>query len=352
MQQVSELLRKTKVLCVVDYVRKRGRYCYWKDRLIKKADIEYKELSISEMRDKAREGIRRAVPRFKDFQVVILNYDVANGGYEYDSDVSMTYFALKGAREIKIFINAGGRLVCEIQATGGIPIQASYDAIFGSGELRVMDVGSAEELCFRSVVLNPKRRGHPILRGLEPTLESKYKNRNEEVFPNLEYGKISQFAKHPDMICWGWFTQWKKGWIPLLLTPQSSPKGTQYPVMLAKKADNGWGEYIATTMRIANSEIDDLINNLVTINQEELSQFYKTTLRQIKFQRILLCFLISFIAFGFIIGLGWLSLFGSNYPEVSLLRDIIDLVFGPAFVGMAAAVYKLCRWIWERPYFH
>jgi hypothetical protein len=193
-----------KVLLVVDPLidQDRGRYCYWKHLL-----TNFEERSLSDL---VRCGAALSI---EDCDVLIINWDCANGDSAFGSDYTLQYFQTQGRVRIQELLQRGGIVICECQTIKGVPVQAAYDAIFGAGEVQA----------FSDVVLEPERRGsearvvkrfahHPVLTGLHK-IEAKYVDRSEKKFacPPARGECKRIMDTYPDSAWFGWFTSWKRG---------------------------------------------------------------------------------------------------------------------------------------------
>lgn len=88
MTQQPPAATTSSVLCFVDSLNPAARrFCYW-DQVATWADFTFEQVSVSDLRDLARTGKTRKLPRFHGFDVVVCNWDVANGGYEYGADAT------------------------------------------------------------------------------------------------------------------------------------------------------------------------------------------------------------------------------------------------------------------------
>lgn len=236
----------------------------------------------------------------------------------------------RGRRDARSFANKGGRFFCEVQASGGVPLQASYDALFGPGEVTVTNEGSVDEIGGEVVCVAPRASGHPLLKHLPTTVRTQYKSQGELVLPLFDKGLMSPFAAHPANLYWGWFSDWAEGWLPLLHTPPVGPEGKQFPVLLAKQV--GHGEVIATTMRIGSSGFQTLIRNVLTVEHAGVQNFYRRARWRIRGVRVvqgagiwLAVFLVA----------AWLTCLVLRDNPTPSVMDLVNLAFGPALVAIA-----------------
>ena len=88
------------IVCFVDSLRNKRRFVYW-EPMLKKLGMALSLRAIPDLVALARspsESEKAEVPKLHEFDVVIINYDVANGGFEYGSDQTATYFRNRGGR--------------------------------------------------------------------------------------------------------------------------------------------------------------------------------------------------------------------------------------------------------------
>ena len=160
--------------------------------------------------------------------MVIINWDAANGDYVCGSDETFLYFLTRQDRRDAL-LSAGGVILSEYQSGRGQPYQAAYDAIFGAGELEVVDAMIPAEIAKGEALDESRWNGcsvhtfekyrnyHPVIAGLSHSLSANYvhdgplfnfdKTRPQETFYSYKYRR--SFYN-------GWFTCWEKGWVPLL----------------------------------------------------------------------------------------------------------------------------------------
>lgn len=265
----------TPTLCFVDYKETtRRRPCQWEK------DFQNNDVELCSIPDLKNTKGQKDLPRFRGRKLIVCNWDVANGEYNYDSDVTLAYFRARGAQDIRLFIDSGTRFLCEIQANGGRPNQNTYDSIFGEDEVTVAGMGtlgSSGGLSYgNSVIVHPAGQNHPILASLMDLKGNDDPRPVQEWVPALPQTPASEsaYCTYRDAIYWGWFTKWGKGWVPLLQATQPSSDGKPRVVMLAKEGTYPGGEYIATTMLMANTGLSAFRKGLRNVDREALIGFY------------------------------------------------------------------------------
>lgn len=327
---------------------KRARDCLW-NQLIPSAQ----QKSISDERDN-RESVR-----INEFDLVVVNWDAANGDIVTGSDDTMFYFMTRGEDRREALLQNGGILLCEFQDGKSRLHQSAYDAIFGKSEIEVMraDLAQDETLWFGPTVkVVSKFRNHPIVRGLPTVLSTHYQEDGSALF-NFAADVRSMYGyKHRSSLLWlGWFQWWRKGWIPLLVAdlPNDHPQRRRWfcprpAVLLAKCQGNGL--YLASTLWIAISRSKELADGICSADLYQIKKYHN----RVKWLRILrdvafpMAFLILLWETHAPLLEGVRNLAPLFAPATPFLRQLIE-DFGKTWVFILALLFYL-RWVWDRPY--
>tara|TARA_R110000868_G_scaffold411709_1_gene707839 strand:+ start:1665 stop:2864 length:1200 start_codon:yes stop_codon:yes gene_type:complete len=282
------------------------RYSYW-DGYLSRQGVVPKYISIPELAIEAgkvfsakeanvsTDEVQRRQPRLDGYDVIILNWDVANGDFAFGADLTLNYFETRGRDEIVRWANGGARIVIEIQATAGFPSQQCYDAILGAGSVRVSPYGRVRswEDKAETVLINRRRRKHPLNReihGHYDSLTSVYQPFEHIVFPRFDKTNESSFARNPSAYSWGNFVSWERGWIPLMMRQGRWPANLSFkercealifgrPVALTRSVGALGGEIVVTTMRIPNAAPDDVIDAFVEFSpaiKERTARYFRS----------------------------------------------------------------------------
>jgi hypothetical protein len=211
-----------------------------------------------------------------DADLIVISWDSANGDGGRGSDQTLQFFATEGRSRICDVMSPdrgrGAVLFSECQTVQGLPVQAAYDAIFGTGEITVLSEPLKAEVRFGAQAYPAKFWGqtHPIIRGYEwPMREAFLANvpggRRLQLFGPDSYpipddsnpvdtSPLIHYRR--DSLWFGWFTSWKRGWVPLLIADLSCRAEAEYrglaevpAVLLAKRSGNGY--LLASTLWVA-----------------------------------------------------------------------------------------------------
>jgi hypothetical protein len=222
--------------------------------------------------------------RIYEYKAVILNWSAANGDSNTGSDTTLNYFQNEAENRKARLLHRKGRLICEYQDAAGILHQGAYDAVFGKGEVQVAkrDLDDDTKLWVGpEVEVWQRYRQHPIVRNLPRTMATHYED-SDRIFNFIQGPLDGAFSyDHREQILWyGWFKWWRKGWIPLLRA--KLPKGHPYrrcwlksdpAVLLVKCQDNGI--YVASTMWLALSRSKELVENILKADVDEISKTHR-----------------------------------------------------------------------------
>ena len=267
------------------------------------------EISISEMKRK------EVAVRIDNADIVVINWDAANGDYVCGSDDVFSYFQTQQSRK-NALLRRSGKLVCEFQSSKGVLYQGSYDAIFGDGEVVVKEAEFSRDILLREDEnyqspefkerrireeekwTNTKvyanrwfRLFHPLTRGLPLVLESTYADaRSLFNFDNTDQEGFFWY-RHRDSAFNGWFCNWRKGWIPILLADIKDPEKyatepiSGYKKMLTRFLSwltppravllaryQGGGLMLASTMWMAIPGMQSLIKRIVEVDPDKVKK--------------------------------------------------------------------------------
>ncbi len=354
MSAQQNLVHTKKVLALADRTLdagKRARDCQWQ-----KIFPDCEQMSITDELKKL-ESVR-----INEYELVIVNWDAANGDIITGSDDTLFYFMTRGEDRKNILLHNGGILLCEFQGGNkGILHQTAYDAIFGKAEIAVCQANLSEPNESRhgpTAQVVWQYRNHPIVKGLPKTLATHYKECGARVInftPNVD--EMYGFKYRASILWHGWFQWWKKGWIPLLTAelPESHPYRKRWfaprpAVLLAKCEDNGL--FLASSLWIAISNLQEVADKIRSVDISTIREFHN---------RVLIKRAIGDVAI--LIGLvGLFYLFSLSVAKLIALASVASLYsrfaphyrgviedFGKTWLYILAVVFYL-RWIWERPY--
>ena len=252
----------------------------------------------------------------------------------------------------------GGTLFTESQTVKGVPVQASYDAIFGTGEIRVLE----------EVLSGPERRGpraivcrasakHPLANGVSSPLAAQYQAPDMPLF-NIRWTGTEQLERpvpeqYTDSIWIGWFTRWAKGWIPILeaeLPPSYRARNAwrvpPHAILLAKCEENGL--LLASTMWLAASRPKVLIQHVINCPKQDIQRFHRRARIKragIDFLYLILLFaILSLLTWGFVLSAFWLNSMG-KWGTLGLSALGVGLL--PIYIS-SFSIYR--RFVLARPY--
>lgn len=256
------------------------RYAYWPELL---EELKYLDVVKTVSRIPATWGAGGTLPydTWDQYGVMILPADTANGAQDLGGKVALEYFAdSRVHRNLANWVEQGGIFFCEVQSSGGRPHQGSYDAIFGASALHVTDaktfsrwpvesgmpyenLSKKERLSTRGdiALTSVKFHGHPICFGIHPFVGNGYAYFGEEVIPGFHResrkGQLSLYYRCPETLYSGWFTDWSKDWIPILLESETG----RWPVLLVRI--EGKGAWVASTVRLTSRAAIPLVRNIL-----------------------------------------------------------------------------------------
>lgn len=205
------MAEEKKVCVIVDATlpnsENRYRPSHWGQVIGGRANVE--EVSIAE-------NIKNnTVVSIENAGVLILNWDVANGGAACEADITLDFFRSDGKVRLAELMRNGGTLLVEFQTVKGVPVQASYDAIFGLGQLEVLNEVLDND-ARRGTEATPFRRfvKHPLVPA-ESVLSARPHNTQEKLFFLKFTGEEEKqlrplYERFQDSLWFGWFTWWEK----------------------------------------------------------------------------------------------------------------------------------------------
>lgn len=256
----------------------RYRPSHWVQAIGSRAQV--KEVSIAE------NVKNNTVVSIENTDVLILNWDVANGQAICGADITLDFFRSAGKVRVTELMRNGGTLLVEFQTSKGVPVQDSYDAIFGLGQLEVLSEVLDDD-ARRGTRATPFRRfvKHPLVPA-ESVLSAQPQDTNETLFflkftGEEEKQRRPLYERFQDSLWFGWFTWWGRGWFPLLCAELSSKHPQKYkrfpcPVLLAKTVDKGLT--LASTMVIARANCTALIERILQANLDAIRRYHRNYL--------------------------------------------------------------------------
>src|ERR1035438_10320979 len=294
---MREIDYRKPILIIVDRTvddgsEERARTSFWRDVLPLDS---FDEVSVRDEKQRGRQVRINAV------RVVIINWDAANGDFVTGSDDTLLYFMTRKDRR-EALLRAGGILVCEYQSGRGELNQAAYDAIFGSGEVQVIEARMPPDVTpdknrqedqwnnKQVFVMSKYKSIHPLIRNLPGQLASKHDGPDRPLF-NFDKDRPQNtfYAyKYRGSVFNGWFSWWGKGWVPLLIADPRYPwpwwkrVSTPPPAVLLAKASAG-GLMLASTMWIAGSDLTELVNAIVSVDITEVNRAHGKIWRRKRF---------------------------------------------------------------------
>lgn len=330
----------------------RLRHCYWASALQAAAIPAYivSELSVEES------GESGTVFDIVGTTHLIVSWDAANGDLVYKSDRTLEYFRSQGRVRCAELLEAGGVIISECQTIKAIPVQESYDAIFGRDQLNVLrEVIPESERRGRSCTIVTEYAGHPLLLGIPSQVWGEYIDSGERILFAKYTGRegvLGSVAPDFTRSLWlGWITWWKKGWVPLLYadvppsySKRAGPNGSNNAVLLVKVEGNGL--LIASTLWMAGARCERLIRNLINANIAEVITYHS---------RVRLHRTIQDIAVGILVGA---LLIAMSSALILFFRQFRDGWFiwamSAAGVGFIPIIVTAWEWyrkrVWARPY--
>jgi hypothetical protein len=221
-----------------------ARSCFW-NRI--RLPVPPELLSISDSKWTVRMNPSVEQVRIDLADIVIVNWDAANGDYACGSDHVYQYFVTRSDRRTALLVNEG-ILLCEFQSGKGVLHQGAYDVIFGKEEVTVFEaqLGQARkparnettrkqqeqnEATSRGAHVRKFRscfnycRNHPLTKALEDVLGSEFVDDGDHIFNfSDKFAEFQRYKDRNDQLWRGWFAKWQREWVPLLVAiPVSEP---------------------------------------------------------------------------------------------------------------------------------
>jgi hypothetical protein len=317
----------------------RYRHCFWEDLYARHKPKEY---SIHD--DKPT-----AADLYTNTRLLVISWDSANGDPFLKSDITLQYLETQARVRIHEMMTDGGIVFAECQTAQGVPVQKSYDAIFGAGQVKVTtDVAPEPERRGPNATIVGQFADHPVLLGMPRMINE------QPIAGRLFYNRINDkgsdpgtiFDKYPDSLWFGWFTEWTKGWIPLLYAdlPQSylrknGRRAGPAPVLLAKVERNGL--QLASTLWASAARCDRLISNIVDAPLPEVRAQHRRIIRTRVTQDFSIGLLLAILL-------------------IVVLRLLIELAIAPnewvlsvagvGFISVSLAAWNwFTKYVWRRP---
>lgn len=335
-----------------------------KSRLRNPAEVV--EISVAEQQ-------RTRPVEIPDADLIIISWDAANGDGGRGSDQTLQFFATEGRSRLGEVLNPysgnGAVLFCECQTVQGLPVQAAYDAIFGTGEITVLSEPFKAELRFGSQACPAKfwGRTHPVMRGYEWPMRQAFRanvpdGRRLQLFgpdtyplPDesnpVDHTPLMHYRR--ESLWFGWFAQWKRGWVPILIADFSSRAEAEYrglpevpAVLLARKSGRGY--VLASTLWLAGMpEVGRFLRRLQDPDWEAIRSYH----RRVKLSQFLEDSVISLMMLALAV---FLSIFVVRLTFSSSTNNPLkDIVIGSGLTVISIFniwVVRGWRRVWTRPY--
>jgi hypothetical protein len=288
---------------------------------------------------------------------LLVSWDAANGDSISRSDITLQFFVSEGRVRAEEVLQEGGTLFCESQTVEGLPVQATYDGIFGPGELTVStDVLRPSERCGSRADVRLESAQHPLLQGMNWQLQGSdppgdprlfFLHLPEETKASLDRPIMDHYR---DSLWIGWFTSWSRDWIPLLYAAekvQAGPDASHRAILLAKV--RGHGLLLASTLWVAALRQDQLLRNILEapvqdmtgirrFHRQEIGKRNRRDLSIIGALFTLLVGLVGLLAYSFF----------TNGPAV--FKGIASFLGVSAAAFGASLIVFAWRHVWKRPH--
>lgn len=207
--------------------------------------------------------------------VLIVNWDAANGDPDFGASFTQRWFDARRPEVLRWVSSDGGFLVIEGQSVAHGPAQAAYDALLGRYEVRVSE--PADDVDFSSepsermggeCELTPGARNSEAFRGLR-TLASRDETPHDVMFPCRVLSR--DLAIEWRYLYRGWFARQplrrtKFRWVPVVRTVGRRPN---HPTMLVARV--GKGAIFSTTMFLANTRQTELVQKILRARARNLA---------------------------------------------------------------------------------
>jgi hypothetical protein len=356
----------------------RPRTCQWAEYLAALGVADVETVSVADL--ERTYNVVRLQGRGTDWTgLVIVAWDSANGDAACGSDRTLAFFRDNGLVRLNQLMTFQSILLCEAQTAARVPLQAAYDAIFGPGEVTVVSSAGAPDQ--DGVRRGPwgdwvRRQGwslrHPVISLLishHPLLDDMSRRvRGERTYrgPLFNLRNRPSDEEGTDHILWrGWFTEWRRGWLPLVFADDPH-RGTSFrrPVLLAKPYRHGL--LLASTLWIAFGNFDQLMSAVLKLIQPTNDW---RRLRRIHLAVEIvrgITDVLTLVAIGFLLLIGTIVLWRSvGLSSPGWLNNVLDALHFPnpgpvaqfaatlgigviGAAGIGWAWFRRC--VWDRPF--
>lgn len=332
------------------------RRVFWCDFLaeLRERNILETQVEVFHLADRQlgrRKRLLRRTPekffleRLQEQQVLIINWDAINGDPEFGADYALYWFENHWAQIAMWIADKGGVLLLEGQAVLSVPVQRSYDALLGHGDLVVS--GAEDPLDVRKQRVGDRCRMTKQARSsvfsrlldLRPTTTVTY----SDLFPGPAARAINPSflgGANWNLLYRGWF-RWdplrrrRLDWVPLIRT---ADRRINHDTM--RVARYGYGAIFSSTMFLAGSGQVALVEAILRVHGQ-VDSLPAPRRPAVFFRRHFLGSVVPILAGG---------IAGAVGPNIGTLADVdqelLVIVGGLAFwalAGVGRAVKRLVR---------
>lgn len=205
-----------------------------------------------------------------DTNVLVINWDVANGDPDFGADLAMRWLTHRRPELMHWVQEHGGILIIESETRLGVPAQPAYDALLGESQVTLCGEEDAQrprrQVERNGSTCSMTRRAREAAHFTHLKELSARPRSFDEVFPGAGGEMLSPFLSFGPgggEIYRGWF-RWnplrrtRLPWVPIVKT---SGRQFNHPTMLAAKS--GRGAVFVSTMLLAGSGQIALIEALL-----------------------------------------------------------------------------------------
>jgi hypothetical protein len=241
------------------------RSCFWEymyDDEKYKTIRDYARVKFMCIADELEEGNNPAWKLFEkdETDIIVVSWNALNGDPAFGADKAQALFK-HYIPDIAAWIRKGGIILVEAQHACLVPMQEVYDIFsrcFPGSNIKVTDQHHGIE---EPLKINPGNRDHQVLKGVQDnSLSARHDSLGRKIkwFSTIATASIREWTSAHGSVYSGWFETYE-GWESLILT-----RG-DHPVMIYRTAGEGnsVGACVLTTMYIASSEFEQLIENLL-----------------------------------------------------------------------------------------
>lgn len=254
--------------------RRYARKCHWDAEFFAKVEhrgsIKVRSLDVFTLSDDSRDDEPHLLAELHKYQVLIVNWDAANGDPDFGSDYVLGWFAHRRP-EILRWVRSGNVLIIEGQCYLSAVAQRAYDALLGPREVRVSGRTERTEVGEQPADVEAQRVGQECrlvgkaTRWFMAKQTLRYAGERSisytDLFPAETAGKIltNELKDQAwDMLYRGWFRRDTLGrrfyWHRLVETSTHWPN---FPTLLGARHHNG--TIFASTMFLASHGQVDLV---------------------------------------------------------------------------------------------